>query len=126
MAYSSLMGVRVKRKEDPRLITGAASYVGDMTLPGMRHVAFVRSPYAHAKIRGIDTAAARARPGVFAVVTGADLAALCMPLLMSNAGEGGPSSGGGSNMDHTHHALSVDRVRHVGEAVAAVIADTAE
>jgi carbon-monoxide dehydrogenase large subunit len=123
MAYSSLMGVRVKRKEDPRLITGAGSYVGDMTLPGMRHVAFVRSPYAHANIRSIDTAAARAFPGVLDVVTGADLAKLCGPLPMSSAGEGGPGEGG-SNQNHSHHALSVDRVRYVGEAVAAVIADT--
>jgi carbon-monoxide dehydrogenase large subunit len=123
MAYAALMGVRVKRKEDPRLITGTATYVGDMALPGMRHVTFVRSPYAHAKIRGIDTAAALALPGVYAVVTGADLAALCAPMPMSSAGEGG-DAGGDRNANHTHHALSVDRVRYVGEAVAAVIADT--
>ena len=91
MAYASLMGVRVKRKEDPRLITGVATYVGDMTLPGMRHVAFVRSPYAHANIRGIDIAAARAHPGVFAVVTGADLAPLCEPMPVATSGESGSS-----------------------------------
>jgi carbon-monoxide dehydrogenase large subunit len=125
MAYASLMGVRVKRKEDPRLITGSGAYVGDMTLPGMRHVVFVRSPYAHARIRGIDAAAAQARPGVVAVVTGADLAALCEPMPMSSAGETGASDAG-ATPGRTHHALSVDRVRHVGEAVAAVIAETAE
>jgi aerobic carbon-monoxide dehydrogenase large subunit len=123
MAYASLMGVRVKRKEDPRLITGAGSYVGDMTLPGMRHVAFVRSPYAHARIRGIDTSAALARPGVVAVVTGADLASSYEPMPMSSAGETGTNDAGASP-GRTHYALSVDRVRHVGEAVAAVIADT--
>ncbi|MFL5805970.1 MAG: xanthine dehydrogenase family protein molybdopterin-binding subunit, partial [Roseiflexaceae bacterium] len=123
MAYASMMGVRVKRKEDPRLITGAASYVGDIVLPGMRHVAFVRSPYAHAKIRGIDTAAAQAHPGVYAVVTGADLAPLCDPMPMSTAGETGTAAESGQS--RTHYALSADRVRHVGEAVAAVIADTA-
>src|ERR671926_391202 len=57
MAYSSLIGARVKRKEDPRLITGKGNYVGDLKLPGMHHVAFVRSPYAHARVRGIDAAA---------------------------------------------------------------------
>ena len=54
MAYSSLIGARVKRKEDPRLITGKGNYVGDLKLPGMHHVALVRSPYGHARIRGID------------------------------------------------------------------------
>jgi carbon-monoxide dehydrogenase large subunit len=123
MAYASLMGVRVKRKEDPRLITGAGSYVGDMTLPGLRHVAFVRSPYAHAKIRSIDADAARALPGVFDIVTGTDLAELIGPLPMSTAGEGG-TGGSGNNQAHSHHALTIDRVRYVGEAVAAVIADS--
>jgi carbon-monoxide dehydrogenase large subunit len=123
MAYASLMGVRVKRKEDPRLITGSGVYVGDMTLLGMRHVTFVRSPYAHANIRTIDTAAALARPGVVAVVTGAELAQLCEPMPMSSAGESGAASAD-SHQGRTHYALSVGRVRHVGEAVAAVIADT--
>ena len=124
MAYASLMGVRIKRKEDPRLITGIATYVGDMTLPGMRHVAFVRSPYAHANIRGIDTAAALAHPGVFAVVTGADLAPLCEPMPVATSGESGSSDGAPKR--YTHHALSVDRVRYVGEAVVAVIAASPE
>src|SRR5689334_21269561 len=121
MAYASLMGVRVKRKEDPRLITGSATYVGDIVLPGMHHVAFVRSPYAHARVRGIDSAAALARRGVIAVVTGADMPPLCEPMPMSSAGEGGPSDGP-PPAPHTHYALSADRVRYAGEAVAAVIA----
>src|SRR5690349_20322214 len=128
MAYSSLMGVRVKRKEDPRLITGAGSYVGDMALPGMRHVAFVRSPYAHARIRSIDVAAAQAIPGVVAVVTGADLVSLYEPMPMSSAGESGTkdtaADDDSAGPGRSHYALSVDRVRHVGEAVAAVIATT--
>jgi carbon-monoxide dehydrogenase large subunit len=123
MAYASLIGARVKRKEDPRLITGAGTYVGDLKLPGMHYVAFVRSPYPHARIRSIDTAAARRRPGVLAVVTGQDLPPLCEPMPTSTAGEGGPA-GSGRNKSHTHYALSIDRVRHVGEAVAAVIATT--
>jgi carbon-monoxide dehydrogenase large subunit len=125
MAYSSLIGARVKRKEDPRLITGAGSYVGDMKLPGMHHVVFVRSPYAHARIRGIDAAAARAHPGVLAVVTGQEFAALCKPMPIGEGGEGG-SGGAHAVVGPTHHALTANEVRHVGEAVAAVIASTPE
>jgi len=70
-----LMGAEVKRKEDPRLITGSSAYVADLALPGMHHVVFVRSPHAHALIRGIDASKARGRPGVRAVVTGFDIRA---------------------------------------------------
>src|SRR5689334_5096311 len=125
MAYSSLIGARVKRKEDPRLITGAGSYVGDMKLPGMHHVVFVRSPYAHARIRGIDAAAARARPGVLAVVTGQEFAALCKPMPIGEGGEGG-SGGAHAVVGPTRHARTAGEGRHVGEAVAAVIASTPE
>jgi carbon-monoxide dehydrogenase large subunit len=116
----------VKRKEDPRLITGAGSYVGDMKLPGMQHVAFVRSPYAHARIRSIDAEAARKHPGVLAVVAGKEFAALAKPMQIGAGGEGGSSSDPGQVAGPTHHALTVDHVRHVGEAVAAVIASTPE
>ena len=126
MAYSSLIGARVKRKEDPRLITGAGAYVGDLKLPGMQHVVFVRSPYAHARIRGIDAEAARRHLGVLAVVTGKELAALCDPMPIGGGGEGGSSDDGEAVPGLTHHALSTERVRHVGEAVAAVIASTPE
>jgi len=115
-----LMGAEVKRKEDPRLITGASTYTTDITLPGMHFVAFVRSPHAHARIRGIDTSAAAKRSGVFAVVTGRDLVGRVAPVpLASGSAEGGASSGAPGRQ---HHALSVDLVRHVGEAVAAVVA----
>ncbi len=124
MAYASLIGAKVKRKEDPRLITGAASYVGDLKLPGMQHVAFVRSPYAHAKIASIATEAARGRPGVLAVVTGEDLPPLCEPMALGSGGEGGSAAGASVENLPTHYALSTGRVRHVGEAVAAVIAST--
>jgi carbon-monoxide dehydrogenase large subunit len=116
------MGAEIKRKEDPRLITGASTYVGDIVLPGMHHVAFVRSPHAHARIRAIDTAAARARPGVRAVVTGRDLAGQVAPLPLASASAEGGSGAGGPGRGHL--ALSVDLVRHVGEAVAAVVAAT--
>jgi aerobic carbon-monoxide dehydrogenase large subunit len=119
------MGAEVKRKEDPRLITGTSSYVGDLALPGMHYVAFVRSPHAHARIRRIDTAPALRRPGVFKVVTGNDIRKLCAALPIAGAGEGG-STDASANIGRKHYPLSVDRVRHVGEAVAAVIATSEE
>lgn len=114
MVLRSMVGANVKRKEDPGLITGTGKYVGDLKLPGMRHVAFVRSPYAHAKIRGIDSSAALARAGVLAVVTGEDLRGQYEPVPMAGGAE--------ALANYSHLALSVDRVRHIGEAVAAVIA----
>jgi carbon-monoxide dehydrogenase large subunit len=118
MVYSSLVGARVQRKEDPRLITGQGTYVANLKLPGMRHVAIVRSTYAHAHIRGIDSSVALQRAGVLAVVTGRDLMAHCEPMPVAGEDEQAKL--------HTHYALSVDRVRHVGEAVAAVIASSPE
>ncbi len=126
MAYASLIGAEVKRKEDPRLITGTGNYVGDLKLPGMQHVALVRSPYPHARIRGIDAAAALAMPGVTAVVTGQDLANKLQPLA-SSGGEGGTEGGTeGEPAARIRHALAVDKVRHTGEAVAAVVAASPE
>ncbi|MEN9937111.1 MAG: hypothetical protein RLZZ387_3690 [Chloroflexota bacterium] len=120
MAYASLIGARVRRKEDPRLITGAGQYVGDLKLPGLHHVAFVRSPYPHARIRGIDASAALVRPGVVAVVSGEDLRDAYGPLPFGG-GEGADVSGE-AKRPFSHYAISVGRVRHVGEIVAAVIA----
>jgi carbon-monoxide dehydrogenase large subunit len=116
------MGAEVKRKEDPRLVTGTSAYVGDITVPGMQYVAFVRSPHAHAKIGRIDASRATARPGVFRVVTGQDLKAHCQPIPL-----GGPSAeGGGGGTDTSvgrkHYPLSIGKVRYVGEPVAAVLA----
>ena len=68
-----LVGARVQRVEDPRLLTGRGRYVDDLTVPGMAHAAFLRSPYPHARIVSIDVAAARALPGVRTVLTGADM-----------------------------------------------------
>ncbi len=118
MVLRSLVGASVKRKEDPSLITGAGKYVGDLKLPGMRHIAFVRSPYAHAKILSIDIATAAARDGVLAVITGKD---------MREQWEAVPVAGGDiAQENYSHLALSVDRVRHVGEVVAAIIATSPE
>ncbi|MEI7771210.1 MAG: molybdopterin cofactor-binding domain-containing protein, partial [Chloroflexales bacterium] len=119
MAYAALIGAEVKRKEDPRLIRGAGTYVGDLKLPDMLHVALVRSPYPHARIGAITRAAAEAMPGVVAVITGADLQDSYELLPSASSGEGG---GGSLQTDRTRYPLSVGLVRHVGEAVAAVIA----
>ncbi|MEJ2554932.1 MAG: xanthine dehydrogenase family protein molybdopterin-binding subunit, partial [Anaerolineae bacterium] len=67
------VGQRIKRNEDPRLLTGQALFVDDVDLPGMLHAAFLRSDYAHAHIRSIDVSAARSRPGVAAVYTAEDM-----------------------------------------------------
>src|SRR5687768_4575469 len=91
---SKLMGAEVKRKEDPRLITGRSAYVGDITLPGLHHVVFVRSPHPHARIRGIDTSAAAKRPGVRAVWTGKDLQGKCAALPLAGGGAEGGGDGG--------------------------------
>ncbi|MGH2347663.1 MAG: xanthine dehydrogenase family protein molybdopterin-binding subunit, partial [Chloroflexota bacterium] len=90
MVYSKLMGARVRRKEDPRLITGRSTYVGDVRLLDIGHVAFLRSTQAHARIVGIDTAAAAALPGVIAVLTGAELQAdFKTPMPHGGEGAGG-------------------------------------
>src|SRR2546422_6534624 len=115
------MGVEVKRKGGPRLITGPSSCVGGLVVPGMHYVAFGRSPHAHARVRRIDASAALRRPGVFKVVTGSDIRKLCAPLPIVSGGEGGGGDPA-ANIGRKHYPLSVDRVRHVGEAVAAVIA----
>jgi len=123
---SKLMGAQVKRKEDPRLITGAAQYVADIALAGLRHVAFVRSPHAHARIGRIDTAPALERPGVLSVVVGQDLVPHCEPLPVATTSAEGGGETGGPEVGRQHYPLSTGLVRHVGEAVAAVIATSAE
>ena len=108
-----LIGKRIRRREDPRLITGTATYVDDMQLAGMHYASIVRSPHAAAKIRSIDIKAALAAPGVVAVFTGSDTKDV------------GPVPCGGSlpglRVPH-HHILATDRVYYVGHAVAVVVA----
>jgi carbon-monoxide dehydrogenase large subunit len=70
---SDVLGAPIKRVEDPRFITGKGRFLDDIKLPGMTYLSILRSPYAHANIRSIDTSAARAMPGVVAVLTGADI-----------------------------------------------------
>jgi carbon-monoxide dehydrogenase large subunit len=108
----SILGTSVRRVEDRDLITGASTYVGNLDLEGVLHLAFVRSPFAHAVITGIDTAAAAAAPGVVAVHTAADLDLPAHHGLMV------------VNKDLPRPPLATDRVRFVGEAVAVVVAET--
>ncbi len=119
---SKLMGASVKRKEDPRLITGTSTYVTDVALPGMLWVAFVRSPHAHARVGRIDASAALKIPGVRMVVTGEDIKKLTKPIPPASVSAEGGSSGDAPGRQH--YALSIGVVRHVGEAVAAVLADS--
>ena len=73
-ATERLFGKSIKRREDPRFITGRGSYTDDLKLAGLTYAAFVRSPHAHARVRAIDTSAARRHAGVVAVITGKDMA----------------------------------------------------
>lgn len=117
MVYMRQMGARVKRKEDPRLITGSSMYVDDMRPSDIGHVAILRSIYGHAKIKGIDTSKAAAHPGVLAVYTGHDFADLKpMPF---GGGEGG---GSGGTEPISTMVLPTDKVLHVGQAIAVVVA----
>lgn len=111
--HEALVGKRVRRREDPRLLTGAATYVDDLKMPGMHHAAIVRSPHAAARIRGISTKTALDTPGVVAVFTGVDIAGL------------GPVPCAASLPDLRvphHHLLAQDRVYFVGHPVAVVVA----
>ena len=109
------VGRAMRRKEDPRLITGSATYVDDIILPGMLFAAIVRSPEAHARIVSIDTAAAKARPGVDAVFTGEDMADMAAPCPMVFAPPGVEMR------VPDHWPLARDKVGYVGQAVAVVL-----
>jgi len=112
----------VRRKEDARFLTGTGRYVDDISLPGQAHLAIVRSPHAHADIRSIDIAAAAGAPGVLAVYTGADLEADGLGHLPCNVTI--KNKDGSARAETPRPALAVGRVRHVGEPVAAVVAET--
>jgi len=120
-ADSWRIGASPRRREDARLITGRGNYVADIALPGQQYVTFVRSPHAHAQVLGIDAAAALAMPGVSAVLTGAEMAADgvgTMRCLWPVQGVDGPA------IEPPRWGLARERVRHVGEPVALVIAST--
>ncbi|MFP5285982.1 MAG: xanthine dehydrogenase family protein molybdopterin-binding subunit, partial [Thermoanaerobaculia bacterium] len=113
------LGERIKRNEDPRLLTGRALFIDDLDLPGIAHVAFLRSPYAHARILSIDTSRARQREGVIAVFTAEDLGSYWQPgpLLVPP-----PPVEGMVFHQRTQAPLAKDKVRHRGEPVALVVA----
>src|SRR5262245_63222699 len=115
------IGATVRRKEDQRFITGKGHYTADVSRPGQTHACFVRSPHAHARIKGIDAKAAKAMPGVLAVLTGADLAAdklgnlICGWMIHSKDGTAMKMA--------AHTALANAKACYVGELVAVVIAE---
>jgi aerobic carbon-monoxide dehydrogenase large subunit len=119
---NGLIGKSVKRVEDKRFITGRGNYTDDIVLPRQTYAAFVRSPYAHAKIISVDTSAAKAMPGVVAVYTGADVAHV----------NGVPCGwqvnfkNGDAMKEPKHPLLVADKARHAGDAVAVVIAESKE
>jgi aerobic carbon-monoxide dehydrogenase large subunit len=116
------IGRSLRRLEDPRFLTGRGRYVDDIDMSGQLHGVVVRSPHGHAVIEGVDTAAARAMPAVNGVFTAADLdadgigALPCIARVATVAPMIVPP----------RRALARDRARHVGDAVAFVVADTAQ
>lgn len=117
-------GHSVRRIEDPTLVSGTGLYVDDANATGQLHLCLLRSPYPHARIVSIDATAALALPGVVAAFTGADLVAAGVKPVPTVAGFKRPD--GGNAESPPRHALAVDVVRFVGEAVVAVIADSKE
>jgi carbon-monoxide dehydrogenase large subunit len=115
MPVSKLVGAKVKRREDPKLIRGLGQYVDDINLPNTLQVAILRSPHAHARIKSLEIDAARQHPGVVAIITGAEIKDQIGTL---------PTSGGNETLRvPKHYVLAADHVRYVGEGVAAVVAE---
>ena len=112
-----MVGAQVRRVEDPRLLLGKTCYVNDLRLPNSLAIAFVRSPYAHAHVRRVDVSAARAHPGVHAVLTHEDIAGSIAPLRVEYDRTKAPSQ-----KPCDWPVLAHGKVRFVGEAVAAVVA----
>src|SRR5882724_8322092 len=115
---ATLFGSGIKRREDPRLITGSATYTDDVKLPGLTYAAVLRSPYAHAKLTRIDVSAARKAPGVLAVYTGAEVKDRVVPV---------PCAWNPPNCElktPPHPLLAYDTVRYVGDGVALVVAES--
>jgi 2-furoyl-CoA dehydrogenase large subunit len=106
------VGSSIKRKEDPRLLTGDGHFVDDLQFANLKHAAILRSPHPHARIRGIDTSKAEALPGVFAVITGEDVAKIAAPFSL------------GVSSPVKYYPSAIDKVRFVGEPVALVVASS--
>ena len=116
------IGTPVRRREDYRFLTGQGTYTDDINRPGQLYAFILRSPHANARITGLDTGAAAKATGVVAIYSGKDLA---------DAGVGGLPCGwqihskdGSPMQEPPHPVLALDRVRHVGDPVAVIIADT--
>src|SRR6266852_5186023 len=117
MGVATMLGAPIKRREDPRLITGQATYVDDIKLYGMLHMAVLRSPYGHARIKSIKTETARKHPGVVAVYTAADLKGVVGPVACA-VPLGRITEGMG-----IRQPLAEGKVRFYGDPVAVVITD---
>src|SRR5207247_4182675 len=116
-AAQRYVGADTPRKEDPELITGQAVYTDDLVVPGMLWMEVVRSPFAHAKINGVDLSRALAMPGVVAAFSGQDLASdWTGPLLMAWAVTQDINN-------PPHWPLAKDKARHQGDGVAVVVAE---
>jgi len=132
MVLSRYVGASVKRKEDPRLITGSSNYVDDIKLSGIAHVVFVRSIYAHAKIKGIDKSAALAMPGVIDVMDGQDLAKILVDVYAeepsgdTGRGEHDEEIGTDEIIVPKVKPLATRKVRHIGDAIVAVMAESVQ
>lgn len=117
MTLQAPIGARLPRHEDMRLVTGRGRYLGDLKAEGMLHLAFVRSPHAHARITGIDTTEAAAHPGVIAVYTGADIKegirSMTFPMVLPNL----------PGRFEDYWPLAVDKVNFHGEPVVAIVAE---
>jgi len=128
----SAVGSPVLRKEDRRLLTGAGRFTDDFNLPGQAYAAMVRSPHPHARILRVDAARAHTMPGVLGVYSGADCAAARLgpiphhPLPATREDMKLTGPGGGAIFEGPHRLLPADKVRHVGEAVAMVVAESRE
>src|SRR5579864_8277565 len=116
MGISAMVGSPIKRREDPRLITGQATYVDDVKLRSMLYMSVLRSPYAHARINSINTDAVRKHPGVVATFTAADLKGVGPVAIAVPVGKIAEGMG-------VRTPLAEDKVRYVGDPVAVVIAN---
>ncbi|HET9662435.1 MAG TPA: xanthine dehydrogenase family protein molybdopterin-binding subunit [Thermomicrobiales bacterium] len=133
MVLSRYVGASVKRKEDPRLITGSSTYVDDIKLSGITHAVFVRSTYAHARIKGIDASAALAMPGVIDVMDGEALRSILNDFYAEKpAGDTGlemydpEEVGDGEIYVPKVQPLAIDKVRYIGDPIAVVVAESVE
>ncbi len=118
-----LVGARLKRVEDPRLLTGRGRFLDDINLPGIVEVAFLRSPYAHARIRSIDTEEARRSQGVLAILTGEEAARQARPLQAKLHEAPGLERLARAYKIADWHPLALGHVRYMGQAVLAVVAE---